>query len=160
MIEYVDKDDEYINWSKIQRWDLRLLRLADFIAHEWSKDPSLKVGAVIADSDHIVVGIGHNGFPRGVQDYEDRYENRKLKLAYVVHAEVNAILNATRSVKSCTLYHNQTFCCNECAKLIIQAGIKTVVMVDGVVPERWQESILAANTMFSEAGVEIRKVKL
>src|SRR5664280_2545750 len=85
------------------KWHIRFLDLAKHIA-QWSKDPKTKVGAVIVDEDNIILGIGYNGFPRGVQDYSERYNDRDTKLKYVVHAELNAILNTNRSVKDATIY--------------------------------------------------------
>ena len=113
----------------------------------------MKVGAVIVDDNHIVVGMGYNGFPPGVQDYPGRYEDRAQKLPLVVHAEPNAVLNATKSVKGCTIYCSGTFNCNECAKIIIQAGIKRVVCEFGERPKRWEISYAIADMMFMEAGV-------
>jgi len=138
------------------KWDVRFLNLASEIS-TWSKDPSTKCGAVIVDADRRVVATGYNGFPRGVDDNDIRYNNREEKYRYVVHAEANAILNAVASVKGGTLYVNPMQPCQECAKLIVQSGIKRVVTLLPS-PERklrWRESFAAAATMFEEAGVEV-----
>ncbi len=108
-------------------WDVFFLELAQFVAEKRSKDPSTKVGAVIADSFNRIVSIGYNGFPRGVNDCPDLYANREEKYKRVVHAELNAILNAARPVNGCTIYIWPLFTCNECAKIIIQSGIERVV---------------------------------
>lgn len=139
----------------MNKWDLRLLSLAQHVS-SWSKDPSTRVGAVIADTHHRILGIGYNGFPRGVADGAARYADRELKYQLVVHAELNAILNATRSVEGCTLYAWPVPVCAECAKAIIQSGISHVVTIR---QERTQRtSKYAAPTesmavMFSEAGI-------
>lgn len=133
-------------------WDKRFLDLAEHVA-QWSKDPRTKVGAVIADEKKRVVSIGYNGFPRGVDDTPDRYEDRPTKHLFVAHAERNALDNAPLMVDGCTLYV-PLVPCNECAKSIIQKGIARVV---SYTPERdgagfnWHITI----SMFVEAGVEL-----
>jgi dCMP deaminase len=136
------------------KWVWRYMALAEQIA-SWSKDPSTKVGAVIVGENGQIIAQGYNGFPRGVNDSDERYNDRPVKYKYVVHAEMNAILNALyngASVRDATLYVHALPVCNECAKAIIQAGIKRVVM-DTPVQERWKESWDIAKTMFEEAGV-------
>jgi dCMP deaminase len=132
------------------------LTLAKFWAELKSKDPSTKVAAVIADDKKRIVGMGYNGFPRGVEDNPERYHDREIKYKYVVHAEVNAILNAVKSVEGCTLYCYPLPTCSECAKVIIQSGIKRVVFPkDSNVDKNWTESFNFAYQMYSEAGVEV-----
>lgn len=133
------------------KWERRFLELAEHIA-QWSKDPRTKVGAVIVDDKRRVISVGYNGFPRGVNDDIERYNDREIKLLYVAHAERNALDNAPLMVDGCTMYVTHTPC-NECAKSIIQKGIARIVTY---VPEdeawfNWQVS----QTMFQEAGVEI-----
>lgn len=130
-------------------WDERFLELAAHIS-TWSKDPSTKVGACIVDNKRHVVSVGYNGFPRGVFDNQERYNKRETKLMYVCHAERNALDNAHCDVTGCTLYCT-LFPCNECAKSIIQRGIKEVVTYK---PERedifnWE----VTKNMFREAGI-------
>lgn len=125
------------------------MTLAILVA-SWSKDPSTQVGAVLVDSKRRVIGTGYNGFPRGVLDHPHRYANRPLKYEMVVHAELNAILNATRELDDSTLYVTLSPC-NECAKAIIQSGIKRVVYETLRENER-------TNTMFAEAGVTMEKL--
>lgn len=137
-----------------EKWDRRMMELAEHVAG-WSKDPSTQVGCVIMRRDRTVASMGYNGFPRGVLDLEDRYANREEKYKLVVHAEANAILAADGRVDGmiayCTLYP----CC-ECAKLLIQAGIKEVVVKSLEKTERFYDSMLASETMFREAGVVLR----
>lgn len=115
--------------SKIISWDEYFMGLAHLSALR-SKDPNTQVGACIVDKDNKIVSVGYNGMPRGVKDSEVPWQREggfvDTKYAYVVHAELNAILNSPRSLKDCTLYVS-LFPCNECAKAIIQAGIKKIV---------------------------------
>lgn len=137
-------------------WRERFLTMAEHIAG-WSKDPSTKVGAVIVNDKRIIMGVGYNGFPRGVDDSPEAYENRELKHRMVVHAEANAILNARGSVEGCTLYVSPLPPCAECAKLIIQAGITGVVarVPSDEAMKRWAESFHTAGSMLIEAGVRV-----
>ena len=138
-----------------KKWIKRYMQLADQVS-SWSKDPSTKVGAVIVGDKGQIISQGYNGFPRGVKDSETRYNDRPLKYKLVVHAEMNAILNAlynSASVKGCALFVHNLPVCNECAKAIIQSGIKKVYM-DTEINERWQESWEITRKMFAEAGIE------
>jgi len=147
------------------KWDRRFLDLAKHVA-SWSKDPSTQVGAVLVRSeDKIVVGLGYNGFARGVADTDERLNVRDLKYKYVVHAEVNAILMAGEKAKGASLYVWPAFMipciCHDCCKTAIQAGVKEVV---GYQPEdmsraeRWKDSIEVAKSMCDEAGVKYRGI--
>ena len=113
-------------------WDEYFMGLAHLSAMR-SKDPSTQVGAVIVDQEHKVVGIGYNGLPIGCSDDEFPWDREggmlETKYAFVVHAELNAILNSTRNLHGCTLYVS-LFPCNECAKAIIQSGIRKIVYED------------------------------
>lgn len=110
-------------------WDECFMRMAHLIA-ERSKDPSTQAGAVIVDQKNVVIGLGYNGFPRGISndalpwDKEGEYENTKY--AYVCHAEENAIYNANSSTIGAKIYCT-LFPCNECVKTIIQNGVKEIV---------------------------------
>lgn len=139
--------------SAISRWDGRFLDLAAHVA-QWSKDPSTRVGAVIVNAQRQVLSLGYNGFPRGVQDVLSRLEDRAEKYRFTVHAEANALLNATGPVRGCTLYCSLCTC-HECAKLIIQAGITRVVITAPApeVAERWSDAWQIAVRMYDEAGV-------
>lgn len=137
-------DDKY-------KWPLRFLAEAALVAQR-SKDPSTKVGAVIVDAKKRTVGSGYNGFPRGVKDLAVRYENREIKYPMVIHAEVNAILNAAYT-EGCTLYCTH-FPCPRCAGIIIQAGIVRIVAWTN--PEydvRCRDEQGMSVTMFDEAGI-------
>ena len=137
-------------------WDARFLSLARHVAG-WSKDPSTQVGAVIADRKHRVVGIGYNGFPRGVDDCPALYADRAEKYPRVVHAELNAILNAVKGVEGCVIYVWPFFTCCECAKAIIQAGIVRVVAPPPA--ERPASRYDVSETMYAEAGVDVVRMQ-
>ena len=151
-------------------WDRHFLGLAEYISRA-SKDPSTKVGAVIVNpATNLVLGLGYNGFPRGIEDTEERYNDRELKYKLVVHAEVNAILMAGKGARVGTLYTWPSFMlppiCTDCCKVAIQAGIKEIVGF--IVDEdklserqlRWKDSIMLARQMCDEAGISYRGVSL
>lgn len=142
----------------IYKWDIRFLELAGFIA-SWSKDPSTKVGAVIAGNDRRIMAIGYNGFPSTVVDDEGILADRERKLALTVHAEMNAILNA-RNVDlraAYGIYVSAPFVCAECAKHIVQAGIKRVLVAGPPVPQRWADSDRIAQETFALGGTVFLK---
>lgn len=139
-----------------RKWDLRFLDMAEHVA-QWSKDPSNKVGAVIVRPDLTVASVGFNGFPKGCSDDPSIYEDRDLKLARVIHAELNAILHAREPLHGYTIYTSPP--CDRCAAHIIQAGLSRVVYRRHEVDrfERWRDSIDRGNGMFAEAGVEVSR---
>ena len=141
-------------------WKHRFLLLARHVSG-WSKDPSTNVGAVIVDDRNICIGLGYNGFPRGIEDSEERLNNRPIKYKYSVHAEINAVLNSNQSVQGCTIY-TTLFPCENCAKLLIQAGIKKVVAIGvfGDLFYRWKESFKISKQMFDEAGIPYEEVDI
>lgn len=135
------------------KWDLRFLKLAETVA-QWSKDPSTKVGSVIANGNRIV-SLGYNGFAAGVDDSPERYANRDFKYAAVLHAEENCLLFSMQDVRGCTIYTWPMPPCSRCAAKIIQAGIWRVVTIkptDAQV-ERWGDSFRIANEMYDDAGI-------
>jgi len=88
------------------KWDQRFISLAREIS-TWSKDPSTKIGAVIVNDDRRILATGYNGFPKGIEDTAERYENKEVKYETVIHAEMNAIYNATYngiSLRDSTIY--------------------------------------------------------
>ena len=144
--------------SNILTWDEYFMGLAHLSALR-SKDPNTQVGAAIVDENHRVVSVGYNGFPTGVSDEEFPWGRDggvlDSKYAFVVHAELNAILNSQRSVRGCTIYVS-LFPCNECAKAIIQSGIKKIVYesdkYNGV------DTNIASKRMLKAAGVELVRI--
>jgi len=128
------------------------MSLAEHVA-TWSKDPSTQVGCVIVDKQNRVVSLGFNGFPRGIKDLTDRYNDKETKYLFVAHAERNALDNAPLSVEGCTLF-SPLLPCNECAKSIIQKGIAKVVSYEPTEDRphlRWD----ITKQMFLEAGVQL-----
>lgn len=137
--------------------DNRFMELAKTIS-TWSKDPSRKVGAVAIGDKGNVLAQGYNGFPRGVNDTDFRLNTRDLKLQLIVHAEMNVIYNATYngvSLDGATLFVHGLPCCSDCAKGIIQVGIKRVVMPSPTVDSKWQKSWELSEMMFNEANIEV-----
>lgn len=136
------------------KWHIRFSDMAALVA-TWSKDPSTQVGAVIV-RDRVVLSTGYNGLPKGVDDIEERLNNRNLKYPMTVHAEINAILQATTSLNTATLYvtHHP---CADCAGPIIQSGIKRVIIkTPGKnLAKNWSEQTRIARVMFDEAGVKV-----
>ena len=138
------------------KWKKRFLKLSKEIA-EWSKDPSTKVGALIISEDRNIISTGYNGFPRGIEDSSERLNSRETKYKFILHAEMNCIMNALyngRSVKDCILFVHGLPPCSECTKSIIQAGIKKVI-TDSKATDNWKESSKLSLEMLKEANVEI-----
>lgn len=134
------------------------MRLAKEVA-SWSKDPSTRVGAVAIGQKGQVLSQGYNGFPRGIEDKSERMENRDWKYLLIVHAEMNAIYNATYngvSLDGSTMYVSGLPCCSECAKGIIQVGVSEVVMDGDPENPRWKQSCDLALSMFKEAGIGVK----
>lgn len=138
-------------------WDECFMRMSHLIA-ERSKDPSTQAGAVVVTENNVVVGMGYNGWPRGIEvdalpwDREGDFENTKY--AYVCHAEENSIYNANNPTKDCKLYCT-LFPCNECAKTIIQNGIKEVIYESDKYADT--PSVKASKKMFDLAGIKTRQ---
>lgn len=135
-----------------EKWARRFLDLADHVA-QWSKDPSTKVGAVIARQNEII-SVGYNGFPRHIRDIPELYENREAKLLRVIHAEVNAIKYAKGNTINTDIYISIPPC-QECAKHIIVNDIDSVWcwQPDESVMKRYKESFENSRQLFDEAGV-------
>lgn len=135
------------------KWDRWFLGMAEYISTA-SKDPSTKVGAVIVDSKRRVVSVGYNGLPMGVEDSEERLNNRDLKYKMIVHAERNAIIFAGRSLEGCTLFTWPFMPCAACASMVIQAGIQRVVAPYSDNP-RWRDEFNLTMQLFEEAKVNL-----
>lgn len=142
-----------------EKWINRYLELARFIAG-WSKD-STKIGAIIVGENGQILSQGYNGFPRGVRDDIERYENKELKYKLVVHAELNAILNASLngvSLKYSTLFIYGLPPCCECAKAIAQSGISNVYWSSSKSDALWNNSYEYSKMIFNEANIGISEV--
>ena len=133
---------------------IKYLQLAEFQAQLFSKDESTKVAALVLDNNQNIRSTGFNGLPRGFEETTERW-SKPTKYDYVVHAEANAICSAARNgatLAGCTLF-STLFPCNECAKLIIQAGIKRIVY-----SEEYRKT--DSFKLFEEAGIEIKKIEI
>ncbi|CDC41580.1 deoxycytidylate deaminase [Firmicutes bacterium CAG:449] len=147
-----EKRKDYITWDEY------FMGVA-VLSSKRSKDPSTQVGACVASNDNKVVTMGYNGMPVGLSDDEmpwgrvgkDELDNKYL---YVCHAEFNAILNSYAPVKGCKIYVT-LFPCNECAKAIIQSGIKEVVYLNERIPE--DLSTKASKRLLMMSGIIFRK---
>lgn len=111
-------------------WDEYFMAVA-LLSAQRSKDPNTQVGACVANDQNKIVGVGYNGFPRGCSDDELPWQRQgsflDTKYPYVCHAELNAVLNAiSTDLRNCRIYVG-LFPCNECTKVIIQAGIKEII---------------------------------
>lgn len=143
------KRKEYISWDE---YFMGVAHLAGMR----SKDPGTQVGACIVSGDHKILSIGYNGFPTGCSDdefpWEKDGEELDTKYPFVTHSELNAILNYRGGSLEGTKLYVSLFPCNECAKAIIQAGIKKVVYAS----DKYEgtPSNLASKRMLDAAGVE------
>lgn len=124
-----------------------------------SKDPKTQVGACIVNHENKIVGIGYNGFPKGISDddfpWHDQGDYLQTKYPFVVHAEANAILNASQNLNDCKLFVT-LFPCNECTKLIIQSGIKELVYVSN--KDEGKDFQIASRKMLEKAQVKLRQI--
>jgi len=142
------------------KWNYRFLELAELIA-SWSKDTSTKTGAVIIGPDKEIRATGYNGLVRKVDDNIPERMERPTKYDFFEHAERNAIYNACltgTSLKNCTIYCTLTPC-TDCARAIIQTGIKAVVTYEykpkaDDPKNTWRDKLNYSAQMFKEAGVE------
>ncbi|MFA5719956.1 MAG: dCMP deaminase family protein [Acholeplasmataceae bacterium] len=137
-------------------WDQYFMGVA-LLSAKRSKDPNTQVGACIVNTDKRIIGIGYNGFPQKLDDDVFPWEREGVfsntKYPYVVHAEMNAVLNATQSLKDATLYVT-LFPCHDCAKLLIQAGITEIVYYNELYQNT--ESDIASKRMLDAAKVRYR----
>lgn len=141
-------------------WDDYFMGVA-LLAAKRSKDPNTRVGACIVSNHNIIISTGYNGFPKGCDDdvypWDREGEYSDTKYPYVVHAELNAILNSEgRSLLGSRLYVS-LFPCNECAKAIIQSGISEIVYLGDKYAD--SDSTKASKRMLASAGIKIRKLE-
>ena len=146
------KRTDYINWDEY------FMGVA-LLAAKRSKDPNTQVGACIVDENNVILSTGYNGFPIGCSDDEFPWarEGEPTKYPYVVHAELNAILKASgKSLRGAKIYV-ALFPCNECAKAIIQSGIKEIVYLSDKYADT--PGTQASKWMLRSAGVEMYQLK-
>lgn len=146
------KRDGYISWDEY------FMGIAMLSAYR-SKDPNTQVGACIVNDRNRIMSVGYNGFPAGCDDDKFPWEREgsafDTKYAYVCHAELNAILNSSSDLRGCRVYV-ALFPCNECAKAIIQSGIKEVIYLSDKYHDT--DSTRASKRMFDAAGVKYTKL--
>ena len=151
------KRDNYLSWDE---YFMAIAKLSSMR----SKDPSTQVGACIVSNDHRILSIGYNGAPNGFNDdnfpWGREGENLDTKYPYVCHAEMNAILNyrgSKKDLENAKIYVD-LFPCNECAKIIIQSGIKEVVYLSDKYAN--SDNNIASRKLFDECKVKYSKIKL
>jgi len=150
----VEKRKDYISWDEY------FMGIA-LLSAKRSKDPRTQVGACIVNSKNKIVGVGYNGLPLGCSDEEFPWECEGeflgTKYPFVCHAELNAILNNIGiDLEGCRIY-TALFPCNECAKAIIQAGIKEVIYLSDKYSHT--DIVKASKLMMSKAGITMRQLK-
>lgn len=149
-----NKRNDYISWDDY-------FMGVSLLAADRSKDPSTQVGACIVSDDNRILSTGYNGFPQGCSDDEfpwNRDESKgETKYNFVVHAELNAILNAGGKSLVGSRIFVSLFPCHECAKAIIQSGVKEVVYLS----DKYNGTISdnASKRMLNSAGVKLTKIK-
>ena len=152
-----EKRKDYIGWDE---YFMAIARLSAMR----SKDPNTQVGACIVSNDNRILSIGYNGAPNGFDDEKFPWgregENSNTKYPYVCHAEMNAILNyrgSKKDLENAKLYVD-LFPCNECAKIIIQSGIKEIIYLSDKYAT--SENNIASRRLFDECGVTYKKIQL
>lgn len=148
----MNKREDYISWDEY------FISVA-LVSAMRSKDPNTQVGACIVDKDNKIVSIGYNGFPNGCSDDDLPWDKEggflETKYAFSCHAELNAILNSSRSnLRGCSVY-TTLFPCNECTKAIIQSGIDEIVYLS----DKYSDTDItkASKIMIEKSGVKVRK---
>ena len=139
-------------------WDDFFFAICDVVKKK-SKDPSSQFGSVICDKQCRVLGVGFNGFPRGVRDTPERYTDRDVKLLLCEHSERNAIYSAAAigiPLKGTVMYING-FPCADCARAVVQSGIQFLhcIMPDPEFEARWKPSLDAARIILAEGKVRL-----
>ncbi len=145
------KREDYISWDEY------FMGIAILSTYR-SKDPNTQVGACIVNDENKIVSIGYNGSPRGLNDDDMPWERKgdfiNTKYAYVCHSELNAILNYNGSLKGTRIYVT-LFPCNECAKAIVQAGIKEVIYLSD--KYNGTESNIVSKKILDSVGIKYRE---
>lgn len=149
------KREDYISW------DAYFMGLA-ILSSKRSKDPNTQVGACIVNDDKRIVSVGYNGAPNGINDDTDMKWKRDgefidTKYAYVCHSELNAILNSKSDLKGCTMYVT-LFPCNECAKAIIQSGIKKIIYLSD--KYNGTDGNIVSKYLFDKCNIKYEEYKL
>ena len=147
----MDKRESYLSWGDY------FMGLA-LLSAKRSKDPNTQVGACIVNENKKIISVGYNGMPIGCSDdafpWSREGEDLNTKYPYVVHAELNAILNSKVDLSNCTIYVTM-FPCNECTKAIIQSGIKHMIYLTNKYPD--STAVKASMKMLDSAGITYEK---
>lgn len=150
----IAKRTDYLSWDEY-------FMGAALLSARRSKDPNTQVGACIVSPQNRIVGVGYNGFPTGCSDDEYPWDREgdflDTKYPYICHAELNAVLNRIGAdLSGCRMYV-ALFPCNECAKVIIQSGIREVIYLSDKYADT--DAVRASKRMFASAGVSFRELK-
>lgn len=135
--------------DKIPNWSEYFMAIARTVSIR-SKDPNTKVGAVLVDKDNRIIGTGYNGFPQAMIETPELWQ-RPIKYEYVVHAEVNCILHSTSNTKNSSLFVTM-YPCKDCAKLIVNAGVKRIIYAD----DKYKNEI--SEHIFNSCGINVRQL--
>ena len=150
----MEKREDYINWDEY-------FMGISLLSAKRSKDPNTQVGACIVSDDNKILSIGYNGFPIGCSDEKISWARegdfQNTKYAYVCHAELNAILNYTGTTLKGSKIYVDLFPCNECAKAIIQAGIKEVIYMRDIYKDT--DAVIVSKRMFDMSNVKYVQYK-
>jgi len=140
-----------------EKWMIRFMRVAKEVG-SWSKDPSSKIGAVIVNENRRILATGYNGFPKTIAD-DDRLNVKEEKYPLIIHAEMNAILNALKNgvpVDGATIFVYGLPVCSECAKSVSQSGISKVVVMQPDENSRWfSEWTKKSLPLFQESNIKV-----
>lgn len=145
----------------IDKWDLRFLQLAKFIA-TWSKDPSTQTGAVIVRPDKSICSVGFNGFPAKMPDDQDNYSNREEKYSRIIHCEMNAAKFAHERLDGYTLYTYPLMSCDRCFVHMANYGITRFVAPKASPDkeERWGAAFKKVRRYANEMGLKLVEVDI
>jgi dCMP deaminase len=154
-MEHVKKREDYISWNEY------FMKLAQITAKR-SKDPSSQVGACIVNKNNKIISVGYNGLPNGMNDDEFNWSRNNnyldSKYPYICHAEMNAIFNSNQILNlRDTIIYTTLHPCNECAKLIVQSGIKKVIYLEHKYKDH--QSFIASMRILDECGIEVEQFK-
>lgn len=147
--------------QKVDKWDLRFMRMAREVSG-WSKDPSTRVGCYVV-RDRLPLVHGYNGFPKQIEDTPEMLADREIKMKWMIHAEANAIYNATElgiSLKDSTFYVSGLPCCEACALALIRVGARRVVAMEQNLPRRWIDSCMRGVDKLVQAKVQIETLPM
>lgn len=159
-LKFMKESKDEVVKEVISDWDKKFLDTTELFA-SWSKDRSRKVGATIVRNNHVIAS-GYNGFPVGCNDDIDARHAKPAKYMYTEHAERNAIYSAAKagiSTEGTTMYL-QWFPCSDCARAIIQSGIKAIVCTEpDLTDKNWGEHFRVSKEILEEVGIKITYYK-